>query len=46
MVCLSELLKLGRAKYLGKDYDSKYPEAGEGLAILFKVLSVRTALSI
>lgn len=43
---LAELFKLNSAKYLGTDYSEKYPHAGQGLAFLFKVLSVRTALSI
>ena len=34
------------AKFLGQRYQEKYPHARDGLAFLFKVLSVRTALSI
>ena len=43
---LSELLSLNQEKFLGPGYSTKYPYAGNGLAFLFKVLSVRTALSI
>lgn len=45
-VSLSQLLQLNPEKYLGVNYAAKYPYAGQNLAFLFKVLSVRTALSI
>ena len=46
VVNLSELLGLNEEKFLGPGYSNKYPYAGNGLAFLFKVLSVKTALSI
>ena len=45
-VCLSELLQVNEAKFLGNGYSAQFPHAGTSLAFLFKVLSVRTALSI
>ena len=45
-VCLSSLLHLNSDKFLGPGYAEKYPHAGQDMAFLFKVLSVRTALSI
>ena len=45
-VNLSELLCLSEDKFLGQGYSARYPHAGTGLAFLFKVLSVNTALSI
>ena len=43
---LSDLVSLDPREFLGENYGQKYPHAGTGLAFLFKVLSVRTALSI
>lgn len=45
-VCLSDLVRLNPLKFLGPAYGLRFPHAGEGLAFLFKVLSVQTALSI
>ena len=45
-ICLSELINQNPAKYLGSGYSERFPHAGNGLAFLFKVLSVQTALSI
>lgn len=45
-ICLSELISLNPATYLGSGYSERFPYAGNGLAFLFKVLSVQTALSI
>jgi mannose-6-phosphate isomerase len=45
-VTVSELVKLEPTRFLGANYNESYPLAGDGLAFLFKVLSVQTALSI
>jgi mannose-6-phosphate isomerase len=43
---VSELTLADPQRFLGEGYEQKYPYANKNLACLFKVLSVRTALSI
>jgi mannose-6-phosphate isomerase len=45
-ICISEFLQLNPDKFIGSGVATKYPHAGKNLPFLFKVLSVRTALSI
>ena len=45
-VSITELIKTDPVKFLGLEYKDCYPLAGDNIACLFKVLSVRSALSI
>ena len=45
-VKIGDLCQLNPDKFLGPGYQERYPYAKTNLAFLFKVLSVRTALSI
>lgn len=46
LVPINEVFATDPTKFYGADYADKYSYAGDKLAFLFKVLSVRTALSI
>ena len=45
-VKIGDLCQVNPDKFLGPGYQQRYPYAKTNLAFLFKVLSVRTALSI
>jgi len=46
LVPIDQIFATDPTKFYGAGYAEKYPYAGDKLAFLFKVLSVRTALSI
>ena len=45
-ITITEMIATDPARFLGSAHKELYPEAGESLSFLFKVLSVNKALSI
>ena len=45
-VDIATIIKMDPQRFLGHNYRQKYPDACDSFAFMFKILSVKTALSI